>query len=129
MKMSWDQHTGTSDFCKSLGLKVGTLHVSRLCHIFPQNILHNIFITLVTQSKIDYGLVPYMHELHDYVTRGPYLLQIPKVPTSLIQFSFSFQAPKIWNHLPLVIKQSTTRMEFKTKNKMYLLHFHCCECY
>ena len=61
----------------------------------------------------------YVHQHHDYRTRSATNkdLLLPRAKTSLFQHSFAYYGAKIWNQLPLNIRNSSSICTFKSNFK------------
>ncbi|CAH3195662.1 unnamed protein product, partial [Porites evermanni] len=97
-------------------------------HWLPVSLRIDYKILLLT-FKCIYGLAPtylsdlitYKIEFIIYIT-GKLLLDHPKgkMLTTLGARSFSAAAPKLWNELPVELRQATSLSSFKSRLKTYL---------
>ena len=70
----------------------------------------------------------YLSNLHNHSTRSQHNknFYLPFVRTNLGKTSFSFNGPKIWNNLPVTIRNSS-KFIFSKSLKEYLLQSYSCE--
>jgi len=61
-------------------------------------------------------------EIHSYPTRSTKLYRQPFAHTNTRLFSIRFAGAKVWNNIPLWIRQLTALQIFKNKLRHYLIH-------
>ena len=61
-------------------------------------------------------------QISSYETRNCHNISIPKQNLEFFKRSFHYSAAKLWNEIPLQIRNSSTIFAFKRKLKEYLLH-------
>ena len=118
------------------------LGIGKFSHITPA--LHELhwrpvslridYEILLLTFKCIYGLAPtYLSDLiriksnslYNLRSTGKLLLDHPKgkMLTTLGARSFSAAAPKLWNGLPMELRQATSLNSFKSRLKTYLVYF------
>ena len=105
--------THISDMHKILNLD--TLYQRRCQHVC--NNVHKLLNGLGPVECIDQ--IKYVHEIHNIPTRhaGNLLLHVPRTRLKCCERDFLVMAPKIWNQVPLAIRQIVSPPEFKEKIK------------
>ena len=61
-------------------------------------------------------------QISAYVTRNCHNISVPKGKLEFSKGSFHHSAAKLWNEIPLQIRNSPAIFEFKRKLKAHLLH-------
>ena len=59
--------------------------------------------------------------IHKYATRNASNYHLPKIRTSVMKRSILFDGPKLWNSIPVTIRNCRSLQTFKQKYKMYLI--------
>ena len=80
----------------------------------------NLSLLMFKQVKYNEYNIPTVTPDHRYNTRNRELLSIPSHRTTLLSNSFRVQAIRLWNQIPLNIKNSQTISTFKKKMNNYL---------
>ena len=60
-------------------------------------------------------------EVHSYNTRNPYDYKIPRARLNARFCSIFYKGPKIWNKIPIEIRNSPSLNTFKRRYKKFLL--------
>ena len=106
------QHLGFSDFSK-----LGWLNVCGRVDYVSLNLMYNIF----SKTAPSYMCNEIQHSSHSYGTRQrTSSIVIPHVKTQGSK-TFKYCTIKLWNSLPLGIKSSRSKEEFKRNCKKYLM--------
>ena len=69
-----------------------------------------------------------VHDVHSYNTRSSTLYNIPAVRTNSMKTSMTFRAPKLWNSLPTVLRQSPSLTSFKFHVKQFFISVQYLPC-
>ena len=87
-------------------------------------------IGIIVYEAVNNVVPEYIRELLEPVSYDCYnlrscekdQLQLPKPQTEIFRKSFSYCGVKIWNSLPLNLKQSTSVASFKSNFKLHLMN-------
>ena len=114
---------------KATGL-TSTTSLLRNLHWLPINKRIHFKILLLTYKSLSNSIPSYLSELiHTYTpsralrSQNKHLLQVPRFKTQYYgRSSFTFNAPTLWNSLPLAIRTAPSIQTFKTALKTYLFN-------
>ena len=89
----------------------------------------NRFLTAIFMFKVVHGLLPvivqnifFMNmDVHTHVTRQRYNFHIFPCRTTLLLFSLNYHGSKVWNNLPLYLRQIDKFGLFKRKLRFLVL--------
>ncbi|XP_030832016.1 uncharacterized protein LOC115920406 [Strongylocentrotus purpuratus] len=127
MKLQRIQNIAARITEKATGL-TSTTSLLRNLHWLPINKRIHFKILLLTYKSLSNSTPSYLSELiHTYTpsralrSQNKHLLQIPRFKTQYYgRSSFTFNAPTLWNSLPLAIRTAPSIQTFKTALKTYL---------
>lgn len=91
--------------------KVNSLYVARFMFCYHNQLLPPIFFNLFTRNN----------QIHDYNTRSAINYRTHACRINLKKFTILYQGPKIWNSLPINIKNSISLYSFKKSMIEFLL--------
>ena len=79
---------------------------------------------LISVTEYISSMLTYVSQHHDRHTKSTVLdlLRIPRSHSAYFDRAFSVQGPKLWNSLPVDIRNSTSINRFKHELKCYLLY-------
>ena len=96
---------------------------------FPKRVQYHTCLMVyksITGQAPEYisSMLTYVSEHHERQTRSTVLdlLHIPRSHSAYFDRAFSVQGPKLWNSLPVDIRNSTSINRFKRELKRYLLY-------
>ena len=104
---------------KALFVRLQVLDVHNLFKHSVSTFVFDLHKGHLPHSLIDY----FVHMNHMYRTRGRehLMLRLPKCTTTQGTFSISFTGAKLWNNLPINIKEEKTRSLFRKNLRIRLL--------
>ena len=105
------------------------LKILRLCEIFELRLLTFVYESVKKISPLCFhNFFTFNASIHQYQTRQACRSDLYLTQKKSLQYglkSIKYVGCKLWNDLPLVIRNSPTKVSFKSKLKSHLLNHQC----